>query len=59
MMSRTLRRSLKTLGWVLALFLILFGGLVALTKGSAFAPGMDDLMGQGYWYEKNTVVPRN
>jgi hypothetical protein len=57
-----LLKTLMRLGLFLALLLlVLFGGLVVLTQGSGggFPVGRDDLMGQWYWLDKNTVVPRN
>jgi hypothetical protein len=46
--------------FIALLFLLLFGGLIAITQGSGgFDVGRDDLMGQWYWFDENTVVPRN
>jgi len=51
-------RRLRIFGLIAALHLLmLFGGLIVLTQGSAIGPGRDDL-----WYgwdKAKTIVPRN
>ena len=59
-MNRLLLKRLRLGLYILVLLLALFGGLIAATQGGGrFDLGRDDLMGVGYWFDKNRVTPRN